>query len=310
MKKSSLKAIENSESFNRLQLATPKYISLKGHPEFNEFWLQNVIANDPNILDLGELTLLQRERPQPRAGRLDLLLKDEESNRRYTFELQLGVVDESHIIRAIEYWDNERRRYPEVDHCAVICAETINTRFLNVISLFNRQIPLIALQVKAIQVDDKVVVTFTKVLDEVPRRNIEEEFEEVQSTDRSTWESKIGRDNMTLLDNLANQIESKTTSFKLTYVKPYIGCSVDGRAANFIVFKPTRAGHLRLDARLRLSKDKIEKLESAGIEVLPYAPYWKVHPIRLSKEQVKNPPTEFFEWAKSAYDYYFDVSEE
>jgi hypothetical protein len=51
------------------------------------------------------------ERKQPRAGRLDLLFQDE-NNRRYCVELQLGKTDESHIIRTIEYWDLEKKRYP------------------------------------------------------------------------------------------------------------------------------------------------------------------------------------------------------
>ena len=30
-----------------------------------------------------------------------------------------------------EYWDIERRRYPQYDHCAVLIAEDITSRFLN-----------------------------------------------------------------------------------------------------------------------------------------------------------------------------------
>jgi len=52
-------------------------------------------------------------------------------------EVQLGSTDESHIIRVIEYWDVERKRYPQYDHCAVLIAEEITARFLNVIGLFN-----------------------------------------------------------------------------------------------------------------------------------------------------------------------------
>ncbi len=37
----------------------------------------------------------------------------------------LGAVDESHIIRTIEYWDVERQRYPTLQHRAVIVAEEI-----------------------------------------------------------------------------------------------------------------------------------------------------------------------------------------
>jgi predicted transport protein len=90
-------------------------ISLKLHPDLNEYWVQGLIADDPGILGLGDLVLRDRERIQPRAGRLDLLLQDVEAKRRYEVEIQLGPTDEAHIIRTIEYWDIERKRYPQVD---------------------------------------------------------------------------------------------------------------------------------------------------------------------------------------------------
>ena len=122
---------------------------LHQHPELNERWVQDRIAEDPSILGLGNVILKDRERTQPRAGRLDLLLQDPESLRRYEVEIQLGASDETHIIRTIEYWDIERKRYPQYDHCAVIVAEEITARFLNVISLFNGTIPLVAVQMNA-----------------------------------------------------------------------------------------------------------------------------------------------------------------
>lgn len=61
-------------------------------------------------------------------------------------------MDESHLIRAIEYWDIERRRFPQYDHVAVVVAEDVTSRFLNVISLMNRTIPLIAIQLKGVEV--------------------------------------------------------------------------------------------------------------------------------------------------------------
>ena len=87
-------------------------ISLKDHREFNEKWLQDRIAEDPTILGLGDVSVLERERTQERAGRLDILLSNPEQDRRYEVELMLGKTDESHIIRCIEYWDIERQRYP------------------------------------------------------------------------------------------------------------------------------------------------------------------------------------------------------
>ena len=111
-------------------------VSLKGHATITEKWVQELIAEDPQILGLGDLVLRDKERQQPRAGRLDLLFQDSDSGKRYEVELQLGSTDESHIIRTIEYWDLERKRYPQYDHCAVIIAEQMTGRFLNVVSLF------------------------------------------------------------------------------------------------------------------------------------------------------------------------------
>ncbi|RPJ78906.1 MAG: hypothetical protein EHM20_02750, partial [Alphaproteobacteria bacterium] len=127
---------------------------LKTHSEFNEKWVQEKIAKDPSILGIGELILKDNERSQPGAGRLDLLFQDPDSNLRYEAEIQLGKTDECHIFRVIEYWDLERRRYPQYDHIAVLIAEDITSRFLNVISLLNGFIPLIAIQLNAIQIGD------------------------------------------------------------------------------------------------------------------------------------------------------------
>ena len=78
-------------------------LSLRAHPELTEKWVQDLIADDPSILGLGDLELRQKERVQPRGVRLDLLLQDPDTKRRYEIELQLGSTDETHIIRTIEY---------------------------------------------------------------------------------------------------------------------------------------------------------------------------------------------------------------
>ncbi len=134
-----------------IQTFTPEIVPLGNASGLNEKWLQDQIAANPSILGLGELDLKDRERMQPGAGRLDLLFQDPETNRRYEVEIQLGKTNESHIIRTIEYWDIERQRYPNLDHCAVIVAEDITARFLNVIKLFNGCIPLIAIKLQAIR---------------------------------------------------------------------------------------------------------------------------------------------------------------
>jgi hypothetical protein len=189
--------------------------SLKLHASLNEQWVQGLIAADPAILGLGDLVLRDKERIQPRAGRLDLLLQDAEK-RRYEVEVQLGPTDEAHIIRTIEYWDIERKRYPQYEHCAVLVAEDITSRFLNVISLFNGSIPLIALQMQALKVGEHTTLIFTKVLDELSRGLVEEDEDaEAAPADRAYWEKKGAT--VQLADELLGIIREFDPSLGLRY---------------------------------------------------------------------------------------------
>jgi hypothetical protein len=88
----------NEETMTTLKYTKPEKIPLKNHPEFNEKWIQEHIADDPSLLGLGDVTVKDKERVQPTAGRLDLLLQDTESDHRYEVEIQLGKTDESYII--------------------------------------------------------------------------------------------------------------------------------------------------------------------------------------------------------------------
>ena len=45
-------------------------ILIKSHPELNERWVQDRIAEDPSLLGLGDVVLKDKERVQPHAGRL------------------------------------------------------------------------------------------------------------------------------------------------------------------------------------------------------------------------------------------------
>ena len=86
-----------------MKLVRPEKLNLLTHKELNETWVQQVIADDPTVLGLGDLILKDKYRIHLKAGRLDLPFQDAESKRRYEVEIQLGKVDESQIIRTIEY---------------------------------------------------------------------------------------------------------------------------------------------------------------------------------------------------------------
>jgi predicted transport protein len=276
--------------------------SLRNQPEYTERWVQELIANDPSMLGLGDLVLRDRERIQPRAGRLDLLLQDTETKRRYEVELQLGSTDEAHIIRTIEYWDIERKRYPQYDHCAVLIAEDITSRFLNVVSLFNGTVPLIAIQMQALRVADSVTVVFTTVMDEFSRGYIDEDEDaESAPTDRAYWEKQASKSTVHLVDQLLTRLKELDPKLELKYNKFYIGLSRDGQPYNFVTFRPKK-NRLTFELKLPESEEIDSKIEKAGLETLEYNKRWGSYRLRLTDDDIKSKAEILKELARTAYE--------
>jgi hypothetical protein len=258
---------------------------LKTHPEFNEKWVQEKIAEDPSILGIGELILKDQERNQPGAGRLDLLFQDPDSNLRYEVEIQLGKTDESHIFRSIEYWDLERKRYPQYDHVAVLIAEDITSRFLNVISLLNGFIPLIAIQLNAIQVGNQITLIFTVVLDHRLGLALEEE-EEREVADRTYWEKRSSKTTVYMADEVLRLLKTLDQELDLKYNKFYISVSKDDKPYNFVIFRPKKAS-LGIEPKLKKAEEIEIMLDSAGLDVLEYDTRNQRYRIRFSKDEIQ-----------------------
>jgi hypothetical protein len=144
----------------------------------DEFWLRDKIYDDPSILGLGDLQPVMKEKTQSQGGRLDLLLKDPSDDSMFEVELQLGETDPSHIVRTIEYWDNEKRRWPNRSHTAVLVAERITTRFFNVVQLLSKAVPIIGVQANTVQVGEVKALHFSTVIDSYQEPEEEEILEE------------------------------------------------------------------------------------------------------------------------------------
>lgn len=264
----------------------PEVISLKKSNVYNEKWLQARIEEDPSIIGLGELDFRDTEKILVGGGRLDTILYDAEDNRRYEVEIQLGKTDETHIIRTIEYWDLERKKNPQYDHCAVIIAEDITSRFLNVISLFNGFIPLIAIQVKAIKVEDSISLFFTKVLDEVKFELLEEDIVS-EPSDRKYWENRASKRSLKLVDDIYQGLSEVIGDFNLKYNKHYIGLENNDKANNFASFIPRKSGII---VRIKMDKnDEVDEiLENADIETLSYDKKWKLYRLRVNESDLQD----------------------
>jgi hypothetical protein len=258
-----------------------KPVSLKTHETYNERWLQKLLTDDPSVLGLGDLVVKDVERRQPRAGRLDLLLSDPETLTRYEVEIQLGATDEAHIIRTIEYWDIERSRYPQYDHVAVIVAEDITSRFLNVIALFNKAIPLIAIQLRALEVGNEILtINATTVLDLV-HLGTEEEDEPGQATDRAYWLDRGSQETVKAVDEILALVNEVAPGTELKYNKYYIGLARDGIVDNFLAFRPRRE-HLIVNFRIPRSDEVTALIDDSGIDTLEYQKRSGQYRIRMS----------------------------
>jgi len=281
----------------------PERLILKAHPEFNEKWVQARIADDPKLLGLGDLVLIQQERIQPGAGRLDLLFQDaEDRKKRYEVELQLGSIDESHIIRTLEYWDIERKRYPQYDHSAVIVAEDITSRFLNIVSLFNGAIPLIAIQMQAMQIGENVALVFTTVMDAVMRGLVDEdEIAEAAPANRGLWEQKASPETLSLADQMLSIVKEFDPALQFNYTRYYIGLTKNDKPNNFVEFTP-RKKTVNMGVRLDQSEEIDRKIEDGGLEP-SYEQTWKRYKIVLAKDQFEKHRELLRDLLKLEYDF-------
>lgn len=245
-------------------------ISLKKSSEFNEVWLHDRICDNPKILGLGDVVVLDRERVISSGGRIDLILYNEDYNCRYEVEVMLGATDPSHIIRCIEYWDMERKRYPAYEHVAVLIAEDITSRFLNVMGLFAGNIPLIAIQLSALKINDNILLDFIRVLNQTTLREDDTVTIEEEKTDRMYWEKKTDSLLLTICDRMLAMInEESQVKQELNYRKQHIGLSSNGIVKNYIWFNPKPYYNaVNVSFVISNNEELAQNLDKAGFTIL------------------------------------------
>jgi hypothetical protein len=231
---------------------------------WGEDFVQNLVADDPSILGLGDLNVKDKERRQIGAGRLDFLLQDSPVTIRYAVEIQLGDTDPSHIVRTIEYWDRERRNSPQYDHVAVIVAEGITARFFNVISLFNQHIPLIAIKMSAIELAGKRTIIFTKILDHTPK-TFEDEEAGIPETNRTYWEDKSSPATMSLVDAVVSIAKKIDPTIGPRFIKSSIPLKKGAEFWRILTLRPKKK-FLKISLPSVQSSETEEKLNAADID--------------------------------------------
>lgn len=237
----------------------------------DEKWLQQQILDDPTLLGLGELEIAGREHRQPIGGRIDFLMREPQTDTYYEVEVMLGSLDESHIIRTIEYWDIERQRRPQFDHRAVIVAEQITSRFFNVLRLLNRAVPIIAVQLSAFRYDDASIVlhpvTVLDVMEEITDPDV---VDQVEQADRAYWEKKAVPTSLAVMDRAVELLRSANLEPRLTYNRYHIAVGTTGY--NFCWFHPRKSTgycHVELRVASEQREGAISTLQALGIDATP-----------------------------------------
>lgn len=230
---------------------------------YNEAWLQEMIWQNPACLGFGDLEALQKERTQPTGGRIDMLLKDPSSDTMYEVEIMLGATDETHIIRTIEYWDNEKRRWPTRHHIAVLVAEDINRRFFNVIHILSHSIPIVAVQVSLLHLDGKVGLHFAKILDTFQEVD-DGSGSEVDQHNLSWWIANLP-DTVAYATYFENAAAKHGMKLEKDGVKNYVSLNNGNR--NFVWIRPRRNKTALVEFRVNdLVWEEVEqKLQSIGV---------------------------------------------
>lgn len=262
-----------------------KAFSLKASKEHDEKWLQALLAEEESILGLGSIEHVDSERRQNNGGRLDLMFQDEAGEVRYCVELQLGATDEAHIIRTLEYWDNERSRNPHIEHIAVIVAEDITTRFLNVISLFNKAVPLIAIQLNAFEVNGDIGINCVKVLDLAQNMGWEDEGTSTKAvTDRAYWEKKATPKALKFTDDFFDYIKHVLAddNLELKYNRHYITTAHNGVVDNFLAFKPRKQLGIKVEFRIPQDDELTARIEE-NLDLVTYNTRWRRYIIRFTE---------------------------
>jgi hypothetical protein len=244
-----------------LKKSTPVLLRAVG---LDERWLQDRIKDDPSLLGLGDLEIVSREHRQPIGGRIDFLMRNSESY--YEVEIMLGAIDESHIIRSIEYWDVERQRRPQHDHVAVIVAEQITSRFFNVLRLLNRAVPMIAVQMSAFRFGDgEIVLHPVTVLNVAEETSDDTDVDPAERVDRAYWEKRSAPALLKAVDAISQIVHGP----RLTWNRSHVAMGSEGY--NFCWFYPRKGDNCHLEVRLKSDQrdEAAASLQAVGVDAAP-----------------------------------------
>jgi len=160
----------------------------------------------------------------------------------FVIEAMVGEIDESHIVRCILYWLNEKKEVSMKNIHPIIIAENYNNRFFDVLYYLSNYIPFIVLQVTALSNGD---------LDSQGKRIVELVFHDIPSkgdsifrarkkaepsveSNREYWMNKMDNDQQNFLFFLESEINNLSGDLLVNFNKDNISIGLEGVSKIFL----------------------------------------------------------------------------
>lgn len=272
--------------------------------------IQKEIEQESELLGLGKMTLEAREKRQIN-GRLDLQFKGcDDSKTRYEVELQLGKLNNDHLLRCVHYWNHERRKCPQFKHYAVIVAEEIPEYMLEAIMLF--KVPIIAIKISIDQSSGKIAAAKRldlpiydwTIVESQEEAEIDEYITPYDMAYLETKWSEVSRKVLNEIYKLAIEVNPET---EINITKNYVGFT-DCNLYSYM-FVRNKDDSLILELVLDESPDIKNKIQEAGLIFKnPGNPYTKHekkrghYDIQISMEDINEKEKEIKELIEMAYE--------
>ena len=274
-------------------------ISLKNFPNIKEKDIQDYIANDPTVLGLGKVVLKGKEKNQPKAGRLDLLLEDSGKKLRYVVEIMLGKIDADHILRTIDYLERERKQNSDFDYCVVIIAEEFAGRLNKTLQSCKNHFPLIAIEMNAFKGGEKICIHFKKILDELKVDN----DDDASIVSREFWETKSSKYTIELTDEILKIIKEIDSSVEIKYNKRYITFVRNGSPFKFVVMN-AKNKFLEIGLKSDENGEIDKKINDSELDLIGYRKNIGRYFIRVKRDDIEKKKN-ILKWLlRKSYDYF------
>lgn len=216
----------------------------KNHPWYNERKLQTFIYEHPSCLSIPNIKAIDKERIQIPECRIDLLMESTVKKHRYIVEVQLGKLDDDHVLRLQHYYANEKAHYPAYSYTAVLVVEEIKPAMKKKLAAIATFFPLLVMQLETPNASDtQDIPRFTHVLLSFEEEERKQETFFYEPELETAWKKKLTVEQFQSLESLLEWVnEMSPNAYRFSYQREYLGLERKGCTTASVTFKPKDKG--------------------------------------------------------------------